>query len=128
VEINRPDVLAEVTAAFMKYQRAVDSNDVEVMNDLFWQSPFTVRYAYNGTLTGHAAIAAFRQNRSGSSIDRTLQNTVITTFGLDFAATNTESIKPGHSRVSRQSQSWVRMPHGWRIVAAHVSDCPDAQT
>ncbi len=85
-----------------------------------------MRYAYNGTLIGHAAIAAFRQARNGSGMDRTLQNTVITTFGRDFAATNTESSKPGLSGVSRQSQSWVRMPDGWRIVAAHVSDCPQA--
>jgi hypothetical protein len=127
-EINLPDVVAEVTAAFMQYQRAVDANDVETMNTLFWKSPFTVRYAPNGTLVGHAAIAAFRRGRTGGGVERALRNTIITTFGRDFAATNTESTKLGSSGVSRQSQAWVRTPEGWRIVAAHVSDLPATGT
>jgi hypothetical protein len=125
MEINIPDVAAEVRAAFLRYQRAVDTNDVETMNTLFWDSPFTVRFAPNGTLVGHDAIAAFRQTRTGSSVERRLQNTVITTFGRDFAATNTESTKTGKRSVSRQSQAWVRTPLGWRIVSAHVSDQPN---
>jgi hypothetical protein len=124
MEINLPDVVAEVTAAFLKYQRAVDTNDAGVMNELFWDSPSTLRYAPNGTLLGYAAIAAFRTGRSGGGVARTLKDTVITTFGRDFAATNTESTRPGTSTVSRQSQAWVRLPEGWRIVAAHVSDQP----
>lgn len=128
MEINLPDVVVEVTAAFMRYQRAVDTNDVGTMNALFWNSPSTVRYAPNGTLVGHAAIAAFRRGRVGAGVERTLRNTVITTFGRDFAATNTESTRRGSSGIGRQSQAWVRTPEGWRIVAAHVSELPAAGT
>jgi ketosteroid isomerase-like protein len=124
MEINLPDVVGEVTAAFMTYQKAVDANDFETMNALFWDSPHTVRFGPTGTLTGHAAIAAFRRNRTGRVTQRMLQNTIITTFGRDFAATNTESTKPDQSGISRQSQCWLRTPDGWRIVSAHVSDQP----
>jgi len=128
MEINIPDVVADVKAAFLRYQLAVDTNDVETMNTLFWHSPFTVRFAPNGTLIGHDAIAAYRQTRTTSPSERKLQNTVITTFGRDFAATNTESTKIGKRSIGRQSQSWIRTPQGWRIVAAHVSDQPNAGT
>lgn len=124
MEINLPEVVAEVTEAFLRYQEAVDTNNVDVMNTLFWNSPHTVRFGPNGTLISHAAIAAFRQERPGAGPKRTLQNTVITTFGRNFAATNTESTRPGRSVVSRQSQCWIRTADGWRIAAAHVSDQP----
>jgi hypothetical protein len=124
LQINIPEVVAEVTAAFQRYQRAVDDNDAETMNALFWNSPRTVRFGPNGTLIGHANIAAFRLARSGPGPSRTLRNTVITTFGRDFAATNTETIRAGHDGIGRQSQAWVRTPDGWRIAAAHVSDQP----
>jgi hypothetical protein len=124
MEINLPEVVAEVTEAFLRYQDAVDTNNVDVMNTLFWNSPHTVRFGPNGTLISHAAIAAFRLDRPGGGAKRTLQNTVITTFGRDFAATNTESTRPGRSGISRQSQCWIRTAEGWRIAAAHVSDQP----
>jgi Protein of unknown function (DUF3225) len=124
MDVNLPDVVEEVAAIFMVYQRAVDENDFETMNALFWDSPHTVRFGPNGTLIGHAAIAAFRRDRAGRVARRTLRNTVITTFGRDFAATNTESTKRDQSMVSRQSQCWARTPEGWRIVSAHVSDQP----
>jgi len=115
-----------VKDVFLRYQRAVDTNDVETMNTLFWKSPYTVRFGPNGTLIGHEAIASFRRGRTKSTFERILQNTVITTFGRDFAATNTETVKVGERGVSRQSQTWIRTPQGWRIAAAHVSDEPAA--
>jgi hypothetical protein len=128
MEINIPEVVAEVRAAFLRYQKAVDTQDVAVMNELFWTSPFTVRFGPNGTLIGHDAIANYRHSRAGSSAaPRALQNTVITTFGRDFAATNTETTRAGKPGIGRQSQVWVRTAHGWRIAAAHVSDQPAAQ-
>jgi hypothetical protein len=127
VEINIPDVVMEVKVAFLRYQRAVDTNDVETMNTLFWNSPFTVRFAPNGTLVGHQAIAGYRQTRTTTPGERKLQNVIITTFGRDFAATNTESTKIGKHTVSRQSQTWIRTPQGWRIAAAHVSDQPETK-
>ena len=125
MQVNIPEVVAEVTAAFMEYQRAVDTNDAATMNRLFWSSPSTVRFGPNGTLIGHAALSAFRLSRSHQGVPRNLQNTVITTFGRDFAATNTETTKAGSSAVGRQSQSWIRTPDGWRIAAAHVSEMPE---
>jgi hypothetical protein len=124
LDINIPEVVAEVTEAWLRYQKAVDANDFETMNELFWDSPHTVRFGPNGTLISHAALAAYRRNRPGRVIDRKLRNTVITTFGRDFAATNTETLRDGDPTVGRQSQCWVRTPDGWRIVSAHVSDQP----
>ncbi len=124
--INIPEIVAEVTEAFMLYEKALTSNDVDMINTLFWNSDQTLRYGPNGTLLGHAALSAFRRGRKTTGVDRTLKNTIITTFGTDFAVANTESDKPNSVITSRQSQSWVRMPDGWRIVAAHVSDRPES--
>jgi len=123
--INNPEVVAEVTKAFMLYEKALTTNDVDMIDNLFWNSPHTLRYGPNGTLLSHAALSAFRRGRKISGVDRTLKNTVITTFGSDFAVANTESDKPNSSITSRQSQTWVRMDEGWRIVSAHVSDEPE---
>jgi 1-carboxybiuret hydrolase subunit AtzH-like protein len=118
-EINKPSVVEEVTAAFRRYETALVGNDVAVLNELFWQSPHTLRYGITENLHGHDAIAGFRAARSTSGLVRELRNTVITTFGDDFAVANTEFLRNG--RAGRQSQSWVRMAEGWRVVAAHVS-------
>lgn len=122
MEIDDPDVVAEVTEAFMRYERALCANDLEALALLFWNSPSTLRYGPNGTLLGHDAITGFRSARANPRIQRTLKNTHITTFGRDFAVANTESERPGSDRVFRQSQTWVRTGDGWRIVSAHVSD------
>ena len=122
-EVNIPEVVAEVTAAFESYEKALGSNDVDTLATLFWDSPLTLRYGPNGTLLGHRAIDRFRRNRDIEGVERTLRNTVIKTFGRDFAMADTESIRPG-GIVGRQSQCWVRMREGWRIVSAHVSDIP----
>ena len=125
LELNIPEVVAELKEAFYRYQKAVDTNDIEGMNALFWKSPSTVRFGPVGTLIGHDAIADYRRVRTGhKSSERKLRNTVITTFGRDFAATCTETMKEGSSTIGRQSQCWIRTPDGWRIVAAHVSDQP----
>ena len=96
----------------------------ETMNELFWTSPFTVRFGPNGTLIGHDAIANYRQTRTATAGSRALRNTVITTFGRNFATTNTETMKTAKPGVGRQSQAWIRTSRGWRIAAAHVSDQP----
>jgi hypothetical protein len=122
VHTNIPAIVAEVTDAFMAYERALSTNDLDTIDALFWNSPLTLRYGPDGTLVSHAAISAFRRARNIKGIKRTLRNTVITTFGTDFAIANTESDRDGTT--NRQSQTWVRMPEGWRIVCAHVSDEP----
>ncbi|CAO3381603.1 oxalurate catabolism protein HpxZ [Azospirillum argentinense] len=121
LEINIPEVVAEVTDAFERYERALTGNDVAVLDELFWNHPATLRYGVGENLYGYDAIAAFRQGRPAAGLDRSLRNTVITTYGRDMATANTEFTRPSTERVGRQSHSWVRMPEGWRIVAAHVS-------
>jgi hypothetical protein len=118
--INLPDVVAEVTAAFKRYEEALNTNDVAVLNELFREAPYTLRYGLAEELYGHDQIAAFRGARIPPG-RRVISNTVITTFGHDFATASTEFRRPGQTRNGRQQQSWVRFPEGWRIVAAHVS-------
>lgn len=126
MEINIPEIVAEVTEAFMRYESALGSNDVDTIDELFWNNPLTLRYGPNGTLVGHKALSAFRRNRNITGVERTLKNTIITTYGRGFAVANTESDRPNDSATGRQSQTWARLPDGWRIVSAHVSDLPGA--
>ena len=121
MDIDIPDVLAEVTAVFERYEAALVGNDVAVLDELFWNSPHTLRYEVGENLYGYDAIAAFRAARPAAGLSRTLFNTVITTYGRDFATANTEFRREGNPRTGRQSQTWMRTPDGWRVVAAHVS-------
>lgn len=122
MDINIPDVVAEVTAAFQRYEKALISNDIAVLDELFWQSPQTVRFGVGENLYGYDAISTFRSNRSPANLERVLMNTVVTTYGGDFATVNTEFKRPPSSnRIGRQSQTWMRTEEGWRVVSAHVS-------
>jgi hypothetical protein len=122
MDVNLPDVLAEVTAIFERYERALVANDVETLDALFWASPHTVRYGVAENLVGIDAIRAFRLARSPLNLARTLSNTVITTYGRDAATAMTEFRRQGGTKLGRQSQTWVRFDDvGWRVVAAHVS-------
>jgi hypothetical protein len=121
LEVNRPEVLAEVRAVFERYEQALVGNDVGLLDELFWASALTVRYGLGENLYGREAIVAFRRARSPLNLARTLRNTVITTFGADFATASTEFLRPPATAVGRQTQTWVRTPEGWRVVAAHVS-------
>jgi len=121
LEINIPEVLAEVTAAFQRYEKALVTNDVAVLDELFWQSPHTLRYGVTENLYGYDQIAAFRAGRSPLGLSRKIFNTVITTYGRDFGTANTEFQRDNAKRSGRQSHTWMRTPVGWRIVAAHVS-------
>lgn len=124
-EINLPEVVAEVQAVFDRYERALVGNDVAVLTELFWHSPHTVRYGIAENLVGWDAIVAFRQARPAVDLERDLSQTVITTFGRDFATASTEYRRRQSGRRGRQSQTWVRMAEGWRVVAAHVSFLPE---
>ena len=121
MDINRPEVHAEVSAVFARYEDALVNNQVEVLDELFWASDFTVRFGVGENLYGIEAIRAFRIARSGLGLARTLQNTTLTTFGTDFATAMTEFRREGANKTGRQSQTWVRLAEGWRVVAAHVS-------
>jgi hypothetical protein len=120
-EINLPEVLAEVTAQFNRYETALVSNDVRTLDSLFWDNPETIRYGATENLYGYAAIASFRANRSPANLARTLMNTRITSYGRDLAVTNTEFRRTASGATGRQSQTWMRTESGWRVVCAHVS-------
>jgi uncharacterized protein (TIGR02246 family) len=119
--INDPATLAEVQAAFDAYEAALMANELDALDALFWPDALTVRYGPGQNLYGIEAIRAFRTARVGGSPQRSLAQTVITTFGHDFATANTEFQRVGAARPGRQSQSWARFPEGWRVVAAHIS-------
>ena len=122
MDIDRPNVVAEVTAAFERYERALVTNDVATLNAMFRADARTIRYGSAEILYGHDEIAAFRAARSPVGLARCRSRTVITTYGADFAVASTlfhRASAPG--KVGRQMQTWVRFEEGWRIVAAHVS-------
>ncbi len=122
MEINNPAVVAEVEAAFARYEQALVTNDVAVLDELFWDDAHTIRYGGGENLYGIEEIRAFRSARSPQGLMRTLAGTVITTFGRDFATASTLFSREGMvGKVGRQQQTWVRFPVGWRVVAAHVS-------
>ena len=119
--INLPTVLAEVQAVFARYEDALVNNHVEVLDELFWRSPHTLRFGATENLYGFDAIQAFRAGRPAQGLQRQLLKMVITTYGQDFATANVEFQREGSSKTGRQSQTWLRTPEGWRVVAAHVS-------
>jgi len=120
-EINIPEVLAEVQAVFARYEAALVGNDRATLDELFWNSPHTLRYGFSENHYGHADIAAFRASLPVQSPPRELLRTVITTYGRDFATANVEFRREGSRQTGRQSQTWMRAAEGWRVVAAHVS-------
>ncbi|MDR6213523.1 oxalurate catabolism protein HpxZ [Paracidovorax wautersii] len=120
--VNLPEVLAEVRAAFARYEHALVHNEVEALDALFFHSPHTVRYGATENLYGIDAIRAFRHARPSAGLARTLRNTCITTYGRDLATASTEFTRDGSARIGRQQQTWLRTPdQGWCVVAAHVS-------
>lgn len=126
MDIDLPEVVAEVRAAFERYERALVTNDVAELDALFWDDARTLRYGGAENLYGIAAIRAFRAARSPAGLERTLDGTVITTYGRDIAVASTlfrRETAPG--RVGRQMQTWMRTPEGWKVVAAHVSVIDD---
>ena len=124
MQINDPQVVAEVSEAFERYEAALMANDVDTLNELFWASPHTLRYGVWENLYGHDAISAYRRGVPGGAPQRMNGRTVITTYGRDLATVNREFERIQSRQQGRQSQTWVRMPEGWRIVAAHVSVKP----
>jgi hypothetical protein len=122
MEIDIPEVKAEVEAAFAEYERALTTNDVAALDRLFLNSPRTIRYGIGENLYGYAEIAAFRSARSPVGLERALERTTITTYGRDMATAWTLFRRPSmQGKIGRQSQVWMRTPEGWRVVAAHVS-------
>lgn len=123
LDIDISEVVAELTAAFDAYERALIGNDIAALNSMFWDAPQTLRYGVreHERLYSHAEIAQFRIARGPIDRRRTLRNRRIITFGRDFGVANTEYIPAGSDKIGRQSQTWIRTDGGWRIVSAHVS-------
>jgi ketosteroid isomerase-like protein len=121
LEINIPEVVAEVTEAFQRYESALVNNDVAVLDTLFWNSPKTLRFGIGENLYGYDAIASFRSSRPSINLTRELKHTVIVSYGRDLATANTEFQRDGSKLTGRQSHVWLRTEQGWRIAAAHVS-------
>lgn len=122
MEIDLPETVAEVRAAFERYEKALVDNDVAELDAIFRDDPRTVRYGATENLYGYAEIMAFRAGRSPVGLGRTLSKTVITTYGRDFAVASTLYDRPSApGRIGRQMQTWVRFDDGWHVVAAHVS-------
>ncbi len=122
MEIDLPDVLAEVRAVFERYEKALVSNDVAILDELFHDDARTIRYGVNEILYGYDDIKSFRGARSPVALGRKLSRTAITTYGRDFAVASTLYERPSApGKLGRQMQTWVKFPEGWRVVAAHVS-------
>jgi len=129
MEIDLPEVLAEVTAQFQRYEKALVGNEVTVLDELFRNDRRTLRYGMAENLYGYDAIMAFRAARSPVGLMRRTDRTVITTYGRDTAVASTLFYRDAWSgsKVGRQMQTWIRFPEGWRIVAAHVSIIDEPQ-
>jgi hypothetical protein len=122
MEIDLPEVVAEVRQAFDTYEKALVSNDVDALNNMFRDDSRTIRYGAGENLYGYSEIKSFRVARSPVGLGRTISQTVITTYGREFAVASTLYQRPSAAgKLGRQMQTWVKFPEGWRVVAAHVS-------
>ena len=122
MDIDLPEVVAEVRQAFDRYEKALVGNDVAALDAMFRDDPRTIRYGATENLYGYAEIKSFRAARSPVGLGRTISQTVITTFGREFAVASTLYRRPSApGKIGRQMQTWVKFAEGWRVVAAHVS-------
>lgn len=118
---NDDAVHHEVAGLVERYEAALAENDIAALDAMFWASDNVVRFGVGENLYGQQEIAEFRRNRASGSPPRVVRRIEVATFGADFATANVEFVREGSIMIGRQSQSWVRLPEGWRIVSAHVS-------
>jgi hypothetical protein len=123
MQINDPATVAELLELYPRYEAALVSNDVETLTAMFWASPYAIRLGAGENLYGVDEIEAFRKSRPAINLARSMVRLEIVTFGTDFGSITLEFERdsPGGVVRGRQSQVWVRLPEGWRIVSAHVS-------
>ncbi|MFE9856340.1 oxalurate catabolism protein HpxZ [Streptomyces sp. NPDC005780] len=126
-QVNRPEIVAEVRALADAYEAALTGNDIPALDGFFREAPETVRIGAGEELFGSAEIAEFRRRRSATGLLRTRIRTEVTTYGPDTAVTTTLFVRDGEPGIGRQTQTWLRLPQGWRVVAAHVSQRPPAR-
>ena len=120
---NIPEVVAEVSALFERYEQALIDKNVDVLDATFWNSPRTIRYALHENGYGFDEIHAHRVARPpGPGFKERRIRLEILTLGRDLATVNLEFKVRGKDQIGRQSQTWVRFPDvGWKVIAAHVS-------
>ncbi len=121
MEIDRPEVVAEVAEVFERYETALVANDLAVLDELFWDDERTLRFGFGETQVGHAAVSAGRRRAARQTPPRALRSVTIASFGPAVATVSAEFVPDGTDAVGRQSQTWVRFDEGWRVVSAHVS-------
>jgi hypothetical protein len=126
MKINDPEIIAELQALYPKYEAALMANDAETLTQMFWASPDAVRFGVTENLYGIEEIESFRKSRPSTNLARSIRRLDIVTFGRDFGSVTLEFERTANGKLisGRQSQVWVRLPEGWRIVAAHVSVLP----
>jgi hypothetical protein len=126
MQVNDPEIVAELQALYPKYEAALMANDAETLTQMFWASPHAMRFGVTENLYGIEEIEAFRKSRPSTNLARTVRRLDIVTFGRDFGSVTLEFERTANGKIisGRQSQVWVRLPEGWRIVAAHVSVLP----
>jgi hypothetical protein len=124
--INEPNIVAELTELYLKYEDALCNNKVKILNELFWDSADVLRFGVTENLYGSEEIRAFRHNRPNINLKREIFNLKVVTFGQDTAAVTLEfrRVIDGVERLGRQSQMWYKFPQGWKVVSAHVSLLP----
>ncbi|HVH24437.1 MAG TPA: AtzH-like domain-containing protein [Pseudonocardia sp.] len=122
VELDRSEVVAQVRAAFDRYERALADGDLAVLTELFWADPRCVRFGVADRQQGAAEITDWRRANQGVPAGRRLSETRVLAVADHTAVVTTLFGYPGRAVDGRQSQLWVRFPEGWRIVAAHVSE------
>src|SRR3984957_7122505 len=124
--INDPEIVAELQALYPKYEAALVDNDAETLTGMFWASPHAMRFGVTENLYGIEEIDAFRKSRPATNLARSVRRLDIVTFGRDFGSVTLEFKRSANGKLisGRQSQVWVRLPEGWRIVVAHVSVLP----
>jgi hypothetical protein len=125
-EINLPEIVAELRELYARYEQALVSNDVGTLVAMFWASPHVMRFGVTENLYGENELEAFRKARPAANLARTVRRLDVVSFGRDFASITLEFLRdsPRGAILGRQSQVWVRLPDGWRIVSAHVSLLP----
>ncbi len=121
--VNDPAIQAELAALYPLYEKALVENDVETLTRMFWDSTLAMRFGAGENLYGTEEIEAFRKARPAAGLARKVTRLDIVTFGKDFGSVTLEFERETAAGVrrGRQSQVWVRLAEGWRIVAAHVS-------
>lgn len=123
-QIQRPEVVAELRGLFEQYEAALMANDVQALNDFFWCSPHVTRYGIADRQWGHDELVAYRASVPAPNFSRALHDVRITTFGADMAVAMCEFTRSDTPLRGFQTQTWVRLPTGWKIVSAHVSMLP----